>query len=126
MEYDQAQPAAPEVTVESTAALEEVIKQRVRDELWDDVERKVPEDMLNKKQQELPEVSLVRDWHSTRSRSTLALWPPLRSAPADCTIRRVAMHHKRRASWVWVRSTPRSISSKRRRVTSPTRSKACG
>lgn len=57
MEYDQAQPAAPEITPETTAALEEVIKQRIRDEIWDDVERKVSEDLLNKRREDLPEVS---------------------------------------------------------------------
>ena len=56
LEYDQAQPAAPEVTAESTAALEDVIKQRIRDEIWDDVERKVAEPL--KRAIELPDVSM--------------------------------------------------------------------
>ena len=57
-EFEVATKQAPIITVEKTMDLEEVIKQRVLNEDWDDViPRELPDVAWNKKRGELPEVS---------------------------------------------------------------------
>mmetsp|Transcript_29662 Transcript_29662/g.71378 ORF Transcript_29662/g.71378 Transcript_29662/m.71378 type:complete len:630 (-) Transcript_29662:32-1921(-) len=57
-EFEMASKQAPTITVEQTASLEEVIKQRILAEDWDDVvPRELPDVAWNKKRGELPEVS---------------------------------------------------------------------
>ncbi|KAL3945259.1 MAG: hypothetical protein SGBAC_000670 [Bacillariaceae sp.] len=57
-EFEMASKQAPTITVEQTASLEEIIKQRILAEDWDDVvPRELPDVAWNKKRGELPEVS---------------------------------------------------------------------
>lgn len=61
LEYDVATRGAPEVTVESTTALEDTIKQRILDEAFDDVEpRDAPSATTVVSQNKAPEVSQER------------------------------------------------------------------
>eukprot|EP00980_Cylindrotheca_fusiformis_P011303 scaffold2599_cov125-Cylindrotheca_fusiformis.AAC.13 len=57
-EFEMASKQAPTITVEQTASLEEIIKQRILAEDWDDVvPRELPDVGWHKKRGELPEVS---------------------------------------------------------------------
>jgi U3 small nucleolar RNA-associated protein MPP10 len=57
-EFNVASKTAPTITIESTASLEEVIKQRILSEEWDDiVPRELPDVGWHKNRGELPEVS---------------------------------------------------------------------
>lgn len=57
LEYQRSTKTAPVITPEVTASLEDLIKQRIKDELWDDVERKLPNAHLSGKKKELADVS---------------------------------------------------------------------
>ena len=56
LDYQQTVKVAPTITAEVTQTLEEMIKQRINDEMWDDVERQV-EDQGDKRKRVLDEVS---------------------------------------------------------------------
>lgn len=51
----QASAPVPVITAEVTSTIEDLIKQRIKSEAWDDVVRKVPDDDFTEK--DLPEVS---------------------------------------------------------------------
>ena len=56
LDYQRTVKVAPTITEDVTQSIEDMIKQRIRDELWDDVERKM-EDKDFKPNRELDEVS---------------------------------------------------------------------
>ena len=56
LDYQRTIKVAPTITEDVTKTIEDMIKQRIRDELWDDVERKM-EDKALKPNRELEEVS---------------------------------------------------------------------
>ena len=56
LDYQRTIKVAPTITEDVTKTIEDMIKQRIRDELWDDVERKM-EDKALKPGRELEEVS---------------------------------------------------------------------
>ena len=57
LEYTRSTKTAPVITPEVTATLEDLIKQRIKDELWDDVERKRPTGGAGSKTKALADVS---------------------------------------------------------------------
>ena len=57
LEYTRSTKTAPVITPEVTATLEDLIKQRIKDELWDDVERKRPNGGANREKKELADLS---------------------------------------------------------------------
>ena len=57
MDYQRNTKVAPVITPEVTATLEDMIKERIKEELWDDVERKTADDFGTKKTKELKEIS---------------------------------------------------------------------
>ena len=57
LEYTRSTKTAPVITPEVTATLEDLIKQRIKDELWDDVERKRPDAGSRRKDKELADLS---------------------------------------------------------------------
>ena len=63
LDYQRTIKVAPTITEDVTKTIEDMIKQRIRDELWDDVERKMEDKALkvteNLKRYRLRKVSLV-------------------------------------------------------------------
>jgi U3 small nucleolar RNA-associated protein MPP10 len=57
MDYQMNTKTAPVITPDVTATLEDMIKERIKQELWDDVERRSVDDFSSRKKKELADVS---------------------------------------------------------------------
>lgn len=65
IDFEHASVAAPAITPEVTSSIEALIKQRIRDRAWDDVERKLPHEATQRQQpRKLPELATEKSGKS--------------------------------------------------------------
>ena len=70
LDYQRTIKVAPTITEDVTKTIEDMIKQRIRDELWDDVERKMEDKALN------PTENLKRYRPEKKSSLVLVMFTP--------------------------------------------------